>query len=160
MYCISQIEQTFVGTGISDSPCEKIHDLIKQELPHQINYIKGILIILEVVKLRNSKIRYGFIEHFAVEERFNMPFLKPYRLMLSRGVFRLLVREVCKSAAHSIKNDQLDHYSTFKMEHVDGVKGGGKERRGESFFVQTKQGTFTVFKEEEGGFPNEHKWRC
>lgn len=135
MYCISQIDQTFVGTGISDSPCEKIHDLIKQELPHQINYIKGVLIILEVVKMRNSKIKYGFIEHFAVEERFNMPFLKPYRFMLSRGVFRIMVKEVCKSATYSIKNDQQEHYSSFKIEHGAVGKKGKHRSSVEIFFV-------------------------
>jgi hypothetical protein len=67
MYCISQIEKTFVGTGISDSPCEKIHDIIKQEVPNQINYVKGVLIILEVLTIRNSMNKFGFIEHFAVE---------------------------------------------------------------------------------------------
>ena len=88
-----------------------------------------------------------------------MPFLKPYRLMLSRGVFRIMVKEVCKSSTYSIKNNQQEHYSSFKMEHGIVGKKGKQRPYVEIYFVKTKLGTFTVF-QEEGNFTNDHKWRC
>jgi hypothetical protein len=41
--------------------------LSKQEVTNQINYLKGVLIILEVLAIRNKMNKFGFIEHFAVE---------------------------------------------------------------------------------------------
>jgi hypothetical protein len=82
-----------------------------------------------------------------------MPFLKPYRLMLSRGVFKIFVKEVCKSAAHSIRNNTVDHFSTFKQEHLFKQINGDRLRPADIFFVDTKNGSFTVYKEFDK-FPN------
>lgn len=71
-----------------------------------------------------------------------MPFLKPYRYMLSRTIFRLFVKEISKSASHHILDNTKEHCSTIKREHID------KEyQKKDAYFIQTKNGSFTVYKQ-------------
>ena len=61
-FCYSQVDPVYVGTGISDSPVEKIHDITKSQITESTKYTKVVHMILHIVEDRNNYNTWAYPE--------------------------------------------------------------------------------------------------
>lgn len=61
-YCYSQIEPGWVGIGVSNSPNEFFHYLIKYDITHALKYTKAVQAVMDLIERRIQFSRISTVE--------------------------------------------------------------------------------------------------